>query len=135
MSAQDILRASGLRPTAQRIALFTYLADERMPRSICDIIARLKTQMDAVTVYRIIESFQNAGIVRQVDLRQGSPLFELIDEHDHHHIVCTKCERVEDFEGCNYESLTKTALKQSSAFASIQSHSIELFGVCKKCTH
>ena len=135
MSAQDILRASGLRPTAQRIALFTYLADERMPRSICDIIARLKTQMDAVTVYRIIESFQNAGIVRQVDLRQGSPLFELIDEHDHHHIVCTKCERVEDFEGCNYESLTKTALTQSSAFASIQSHCIELFGFCKKCTH
>lgn len=135
MSPKEILRVAGLRPTMQRTALFAHLANHPQPQSISALSVQLKSQMDTVTVYRIMESFMSAGLARQVDLRQGAPLFELVGEHDHHHIVCTRCDHIEDFEGCNYQSLTKSALAQSTAFASIQSHAIELFGLCNKCIH
>lgn len=101
--------------------------------SIRDIAESLTKTVDAVTVYRMTESFIEKGLVRQIDLRRGHPLYEISDPHDHHHVVCTKCERVEDFDICNYETMSKKALKQVPSFAAINSHSFELFGLCKKC--
>lgn len=88
-----------------------------------------------VTVYRILHALKHAGIVTQVDFRHGRSYYELRDEqHDHHHIVCVKCGRVEDFVGCDYERLAAKALKQARGFATIVSHSLELFGMCNTCS-
>ena len=91
-----------------------------------------KSGMDLVTVYRTLASFEKAGIVKRVDLRADAVLYELNDEH-HHHIVCTNCGTVEDFELCDMEALTKKIAQKSKHFKTIQEHTLELFGICTQC--
>lgn len=129
-----ILKKHDLKATAPRTALLSLLADKHAPMSAQDLHAKLpKTApIDLVTVYRALESFQKAGIVKRVDLRTDSVLYELNDEH-HHHIVCTECGLVEDFEMCDIELSVEKIARKSSGFASVRDHSLELFGVCNTC--
>jgi len=87
-----------------------------------------------VTIYRIIDSFKSNGLIREVNLRHGHLDYELIEhQDDHHHIVCTKCGLVEDFYGCSATSMIRKVIKNSRKFATVNEHSVELFGLCKKC--
>jgi Fe2+ or Zn2+ uptake regulation protein len=130
--AISALREAGHRATKPRIALLSYLAGIRYPQSILDIAAALKSQMNQVTTYRILESFLESGLVREVDLHKGRPLYELAHD-DHHHIVCTNCDRISEFSDCSVSTLAKRAIAQAKDFAVVNDHSIELFGLCKKC--
>ncbi len=127
------IRAAGFRATRARIALLEYLSRLRTPESIQEISAALKKELDQVTAYRILDSFKKAGLVRELDLRQGRLLYELSDEGDHHHVVCKKCSLVEEFHGCDYERIAQKAIKQVH-FATIDSHAVELFGICSSCS-
>lgn len=127
------LREQGLRVTPNRLAVLAVLAAAQRPQSIQQITARLKTRPFKVTVYRVLADLKKAGLVRQVDFQQAHAYFELEDPDDHHHLVCVKCERVEDFVGCEADSLATKALKQSKRFATVTGHSFELFGLCKSC--
>ena len=85
---------------------------------------------DQATIYRTLTAFEKSGILKKVDLRKDSAHFELADEH-HHHIVCTSCDAVEDFENKELEKvLAKVKL---SKFKNIKEHSLEFFGLCRVC--
>ncbi|MBM3271677.1 transcriptional repressor [Candidatus Kaiserbacteria bacterium] len=138
MSPEDIparIRQAGFRATTQRIALFSHLASLRAPHSILDIAHALKGTCDQVTVYRMIDAFEKAGIVREVNIHGERPLYELADAgDDHHHLVCTNCRKVEDFVGCDIEHIVRDALAHSQSFASVTRHSFDLYGLCHSCS-
>ena len=132
--ASVLLKEHGLRATKQRVEMLTFLESASSPLSIQDISLKLRRSMDNVTVYRILDTFKVADIVREVHLHSGRICYELVDhEHDHHHVVCTKCHRTEDFVGCEAEKAERSAMKQVKGFAKITGHSLELFGLCTKC--
>ena len=126
-----MLHRAGMRATRQRIALAALLARRVRPMSIAQMSKYLPS-LDTVTLYRTIESFRRAGIVREVDLRGRAALYE-IDNGDHHHLVCTTCDRVEDFHDRSHELIERRILARSRTFSSITSHSFELFGLCNSC--
>jgi Fe2+ or Zn2+ uptake regulation protein len=128
------LKKSGLKVTPHRIAIYRLLSAVHTPLSIKAIHQKLqKTGIDHATVYRTLLSFVRAGLVKQIDLQDEHTYFELVDEHDHHHVVCKKCKTIADFTGCGIDSVISKALKQTG-FSAIENHSLELFGMCKKCT-
>lgn len=127
------LKKAGLRATTPRRALIAYLEQSKEPRGILQIAQALKRSVDMVTVYRTIETFVKAGIVREVNLRGTHPRYELNDEHDHHHIVCTDCGRIEDFTDETHERVEKKVLARSRSFKKITGHSFDLYGICKTC--
>lgn len=133
---KNLLSSRGLKATNQRIEVLYILAKNRKPLTLKDILSKIKGESaHEVTVYRMISSFKDSGIVKQIDFQDSVPYFELVDEkHDHHHIVCTSCKKVSDFTGCGSSDLIKNALSQNRDFAIINSHSFELFGICKKCS-
>ncbi len=132
-SAVAIIRATGLKATKPRVAILSLLGTTLHPVSADDIFKKLKGVSDLVTVYRVLDAYTRLGIARRVDLHQGKHLYELKDEHDHHHLVCTSCGTTEDFTGCTIDTIAKSALKKSTRFAHITDHSLELFGRCKAC--
>jgi Fur family transcriptional regulator, ferric uptake regulator len=132
-SLADLIREAGFRATKPRLLLLEHLRVTKSPQSILEIAEALSDSIDQVTTYRIVEAFKKAGLVREIDLRQGRPLYEIMDSHDHHHVVCVNCDRVEDFTGCESEKLANRALQQTKGFALINSHSLEFFGLCKSC--
>jgi Fur family ferric uptake transcriptional regulator len=131
----EIIRKAGFRATKPRLLVLTHLQKAKYPLGIKEIIEGIgRKNVDQVTVYRILDSFKKAGLVVQVDFQHGRAYYELKDaKHDHHHIVCTNCDKVEDFTGCEYEKLATKALKQTHGFAKVTNHSVELFGLCNTC--
>ena len=129
------IRSAGFRATKQRVALLMHLASLRTPASITEIADALHRQCDQVTVYRMIDAFVQKGLVREVDIRGERARYELAETgDDHHHLVCTSCHAVEDFDGCDVERIVRTALARARRFSSVTSHSFDLYGLCKACS-
>lgn len=129
----DLIRRAGFRATKQRVALVSFLEKTRRPLSVQEITEGLHGALDGVTTYRMLAAFKHAGLVREVNLRGGHPRYELADERDHHHIVCTGCGRIEDFTDANHERIGRRILAESKAFKKVTGHSFDLYGVCNAC--
>jgi len=131
----NILKKSKLKATSARISILEIFTSESKPISVEMIDQKLKgKRINQVTIYRTIESLLKPGIIGRVDLRQGSIFYEFIDVHDHHHhIVCTNCNLIEDFESCQVEGVIKRVLEKSKKFNVVNDHSFELFGICNVC--
>lgn len=131
----SIIRGVGFRATDTRKLVYSFLRKSKYPVNIKEIVDAIGAdKIDQVTVYRILEAFSKVNLVQRIDFRQGHAYFELVDEkHDHHHIVCTKCNTIKDFYGCNFGKFAKDALKKVKGFSKITGHSLEFFGVCNSC--
>lgn len=132
-SAVTELRAFGYRATKPRVRLLSYLHTQGQPVGVVQIAKALRGAMDTVTIYRTLAAFQKSGLVREIYLGKGAPMYELADTHDHHHVVCTSCGKIEDVE-LEHADLERRALKQTASFSNISAHSLEFFGECKKCS-
>ena len=131
---QDIiLKENGFKVTQTRILILKAFSVGCNPVNAEDIFKSLKkSKINLVTIYRTLTSFEEKGILKRIDLHKDSAYYELNDHH-HHHIICTGCGLIESLGDCNEEGLSKSALKKSTKFKIISQHSLEFFGVCRKC--
>ena len=129
-----ILRERGFRVTPTRLAILNIFSSDCKPITAEYIYEKLKNKnINLVTIYRTLTSFEKVGILKRIDLHKESIYYELGDRH-HHHIVCTDCGDVESFDKCGVKGLSKNILNKSSKFRTINQHSLEFFGVCKSCS-
>lgn len=131
--AEGLLRTNGYRVTQGRIALVGFLKRNHKPLSISQIEREMLHVMDRVTVYRALEEFVSAKLVDKVILNDSLPYYEFRHDEHHHHVVCTVCGLIEDIAICDEVILEKTILQTAKQFAAIDSHSMEFFGVCRRC--
>lgn len=132
--SRAVLVAAGLKATRARLAVLSYFRRVTEPLSAQEAAKGIPRGMaDQATVYRVVQSFLEAGILREVNLRHGHADYELADRPDHHHVVCLGCGKVEEFDGCGAEALSRAVLKKLRSFRSIEEHAIELFGYCTAC--
>lgn len=129
----ELLRKKGLKVTRPRLLVLDAFSDACSPMNAEFLSKKLKTQMNEVTIYRILAQFESKRILRRVELRKDSIHYELSGNHHHHHIVCTHCGSFEHFELCVIHTLSKKVLSKSLRFSSIHDHSLELFSVCNEC--
>jgi Fur family ferric uptake transcriptional regulator len=132
---KDILRNGQQVVTQSRCDVLCILSKSQHPMSVAELKQTLgKSSPNVVTIYRMLESFLDKGIVRRVPLRSSEALFEFTGFGDHHHISCIECHKIEEVDDCAVSGALKNALKKSNKFASITQHTFELYGVCKECT-
>jgi Fur family transcriptional regulator, ferric uptake regulator len=130
---QTMLREKGFKSTAPRLAILACLVDSMHYARAQDIHKVLKKKnIDLVTIYRTLASFEKAGLVRRVDVKKDAVYYELALHH-HHHIICTKCDKVSEFENIEDARFITQALKQTKDFVSVSYHAFDLFGLCKVC--
>lgn len=130
---KELLRSHNLKATPARVQVLHTLQKTQQPLRIEDVHQQMVTAVDPATVYRIINALVELGLVRQIDFGEHSAYFEPADRSHHHHVVCTQCGTVADIDYCPAQ-LEQKALAQANAFARVERHSLELFGVCKKCS-
>lgn len=133
---QKTLSGQGLKVTTARILMMKTLAAAEFPKTSGEISKNLgRAAADPVTVYRNLEVFEKAGLVRRTDFQNGQAYFELIrvGHSHHHHLVCRDCGKIEDVSGCLPKKMEKSVLRNSQKFGEIDSHSLEFFGRCKSC--
>lgn len=131
---KQILHSNGYKATPARLAILGVFSDGCNPMNAEQVYVKVKkTGIDLVTVYRTLALFEKSRLLHKVDLQKDSVYFELNTDNHHHHIICTKCEKVAEFENVDDTELIKTALKKAKEFKLISHHSFDLFGLCNSC--
>ncbi len=136
-TAAEWMRRTGRRYTPQRRELVEILEAAGSPVAIPQILRRRRSLKQS-SVYRNLADLEAAGVVERVITDEDHARYELTEEltGHHHHLVCSKCGRVEDvavpapLEAQLDRSLDRLARR--AGFASV-SHRLDLIGVCRDC--
>jgi Fur family ferric uptake transcriptional regulator len=128
------LAAARVRPTEQRVRVLAALAAEEHDATAQEIYARLREGGERVglaTVYRTLSLLRERDVVDELSHRPGESCFRVCSAGHHHHLVCSRCHRVEELEGCDLDEWLASA-SESRGFVPT-SHTLEVVGVCGDC--
>jgi Fur family ferric uptake transcriptional regulator len=124
-----------LKQTRQRkqiIQAFLELSDHTDAESLFRRIRRDYKDIGLATIYRTLNLLKAANLVVQHNFADGRAVFELLVPDEHHdHLVCTKCNKVVEFENKRIEEL-QTEVAQQFGFV-LTDHRLDLFGYCGDC--
>lgn len=125
------LKAHRQSLTKPRLAVFSALQGHD-PRSMHELVADCRG-IDRASVYRTVALFERLGIIQRVQLGWKYKL-ELTDafSRHHHHLTCLRCGRVVSFDESAVFEKELQRVARSNNF-SIQSHQLEIQGLCPAC--
>jgi Fe2+ or Zn2+ uptake regulation protein len=92
-----ILRARGLRHTAQRASILATLRHAEGHLTAAEVHAGLDSPIALSTVYRTLEGLRDAGVVSALEGARGTT-FEWTEAPSHHHLRCLRCGSVTEIE-------------------------------------
>ncbi len=130
----DALDRSGHFVTEPRRRVAGLLAERRGHFTAEDLVREAKGGRLAVgraTVFRALELFEELGLVERLDLPNGSHAYVVCQPSHHHHVVCTGCGRTENVGDLGVERIADEVLTRTGF--SLDSHRIELYGLCPTC--
>jgi len=89
-------------------------------------------KVSLATVYRVLQSHQEDGLVDVLRPDDGEAIFRLCErEEHHHHLVCRSCGLTVEFEAPDIEDWA-TKLASEHNFTEVR-HTLEIFGLCATC--
>jgi len=124
-------RARGLRVTAQRLAVYTVLAEDPSHPTAESVYASVQPRMSSLsraTVYRILESLEREKLIRRVSTTAGGTRFDA-NLAPHQHLVCRVCGRIADFSA---PWLARKAVRAVPGFV-VEDLDIRIVGRCTGC--
>ncbi len=102
------------------------------PSEIFERVLKINKDINFSTIYRNLEIFLNAGVVRKINIENGKSAYQIIFEDDHtHSMICKKCGRVEVLNTCPFEKIDMMIFEKKGFMP--ESHKFEIYGLCKKC--
>jgi Fe2+ or Zn2+ uptake regulation protein len=84
-----------LKNTKQRTAILRVLKSLAEPASAEEVFSGLKEDFPSLalsTVYRNLERFAAAGLVKKDSFNDGIIRYSLAEEHHGHYLICTECD-------------------------------------------
>ena len=129
----QICQKHNLKVTPQRAAIYQKLLDsDTHPTAdaIFQIVKREYPNISFDTVNRTLLTFANIGIVDIVETFGGAKRFDP-NVANHHHLHCTQCGKIIDFQNQIYDNL-KVPEGISDNFQVIRKR-VVLKGLCKIC--
>jgi Fur family ferric uptake transcriptional regulator len=94
-----------------------------------------RAEIGLATVYRSLELLSTLGILQKMEFGDGCSRYEVNTSdpkaHHHHHLICTKCNKVIEFEEDLLDDLEQDICNKSGF--KILDHQVKFFGICKEC--
>lgn len=131
--AIEILKQTGVRMTPQRHAILQYLISSMEHPTADEIYRALEKNfpnMSVATVYNNLRLFKEAGLVRELTYGDSSSRFDA-NTVDHYHVICNRCGKITDFDHPALLEMENKAGKETGF--QIDSHRLELYGICPAC--
>ncbi len=127
---KDKLKDIGLKITAPNIAVYKLLSKTTGPLSAQQIWLRLNKKINLVSIYRILERLNEAGLIH-LDIisdqnKRSEKVYYLAKNH-HHHFVCQKCHKI-------FCLPCPIKIKLPKNFK-LNTHQIQINGWCPKCNN
>jgi Fur family ferric uptake transcriptional regulator len=95
---------------------------------------RAEERVSLATVYRTLRLLSAMGLLQELELPEGGRRFELASDHhrQHHHLVCVRCGRTEEFE--NAAVLAAGQAAASMLGFSLLECVLNVRALCPSCT-
>lgn len=126
----EILTDSNLKPSHQRVMIYSFLASNFIHPTAFQIYDGLKKTIPTLsktTVYNTLKAFLGANIIREITIEENEIRYEF-NRRDHGHFKCEACGRIFDFEistdGAGTDALAGFIINDKNVFYK---------GVCKDC--
>jgi Fur family transcriptional regulator, peroxide stress response regulator len=132
-SFEQVCRLKGLRITHQRTEIFRELARFPGHPTAENVFGKIRKRLKTIsldTVYRTIATFEEFGLIKRVRLLDNSSRFDM-NLSIHHHLVCTECNKIEDFYWPYFDQLKLPG--PLSNWGIIDSKHVEIRGLCVTC--
>ena len=132
-TAEDQLRAVGLRVTKPRLAVLRVL-ESRPHSDTATIIDAIRAELATVShqaVYDCLEVLTETGLVRRLQPAGSPGRYELRRGDNHHHIVCRSCGAVDDVP-CATGSAPCLDASVDHGFT-IAEAEVTYWGICPNC--
>jgi Fur family ferric uptake transcriptional regulator len=129
------MNSNFVRSTKQRNSVIEILKENAGFLSAQALHAILRNSGSTVglsTVYRTMTSMVKSGEVDVVLREDGEALYRLCSSVHHHHLVCRECGTTIEIQADYVEAWAKDVSK-AHGFSDID-HTVEIVGVCKKCS-
>lgn len=135
--ALSVLKARGFRITTPRVLVIRALASSSRTLTayaIHDEITRSGGRIDVVSVYRILTTLGESGLVHRIGVTDGFAACR--QPHEHHgavqHLVCSECGTVTELDlGPRLRDETLDQARETG-FEASEMH-VEVLGRCKSC--
>ena len=126
------LKNAGLKVTLPRLKILEVLQDpechhvsaEDLYKKLIDI----GEEIGLATVYRVLNQFDDAGIVTRHNFEGGKSVFELTQQHHHDHLICLDCGKVIEFTDDAIEVRQRNIAERHGI--KLSNHSLYLSGHC-----
>ena len=133
------LREAGLKVTLPRLKILKLLQapclQHASAEDLYNQLAAQESEIGLATIYRVLNQFDDAGIVTRHQFEAGRSVFELASKEHHDHLICLKCEEVIEFNDDLIEAQQKLIAERYGI--ALSNHSLFLYGtpVDGKCNH
>ena len=123
----EIIQKSPYKLTPQREKIVEILVDNSelhlSAEELYFILKETTPDIGIATVYRTLDIFYELKILEKISFSNGVSKYHLrqsIDGTLHHHLICTRCNTIEEY------------MKKEYSFE-VQDNSLSFYGTCSKC--
>ena len=131
---RDLCREHGLAFTHQRQVIYQAAMaakDHPTPEAIYEKVRRQIPSISLGTVYKNINTFLEAGLLREVSLHHGSLRVDA-NTGTHHHLVCRVCRSIIDLDEHDVEpARVRTTIPRGFR---VERQCVEVIGICESCS-
>jgi Fur family peroxide stress response transcriptional regulator len=123
--------AAGLKVTPQRVAVLRVLMDSHDHPAPESVFQRVKGDLPSVslaTVYKVLASLETAGLASRVGVPGDANRYDA-NRDPHHHLICTRCGDVADYED---PGLAPALPRDLGGFAPSEAR-VQILGLCARC--
>ena len=127
------LRAASKRITVPKRAVIAVLVEATDDLTADEITTRAQVRVVDVstsTVYRILEEFEELGVVVHAHLGQSAAVYHLAGAA-HGHLICELCGATTEISATHFDALSRD-LRRHFGFA-LDRHHVAISGVCAQC--
>ncbi len=133
---KDMIKSLGLNNSIQREYVLKILFENGGHLNADELLYKVKSTYNVnigiATVYRILTLLEDLNIVKSISISgQDFKVYELNLKPHHDHMVCIKCGKIVEFFDAELEKIQELVAHEKGF--QLQSHTMMLYGICKKC--
>lgn len=130
------LRDGGHKLTKARLTILNILEAHNghlTSAQVLDETERVAPEIGRASVFRALDLFTQLSIIRPTYISDSTtPTYVLLPNGHHHHIICTNCNQVIEFDECHLEPLAREL--ERTLNVQLTGHLLEFYGLCAACS-
>jgi Fur family ferric uptake transcriptional regulator len=129
------LRDSGHKLTHARMTVLNVLENSDGHLTSGDVLEKVNavdSSIGRASIFRTLDLFTSLSIIRPTYINSSmTPTYVMMPDGHHHHIICTNCNRVIEFEDCGLNHIASEL--ESRLHIKLTGHLLEFYGLCDRC--